>query len=181
MLFDFLGRVGKFFLAACIFYGISSGSYAGYKQNRLVVWVNLEGNSDDLNVDEVISKFIKSKRIDSECGVRWEDWGSTLYMKKRPDGITNELIQKVFVDGDKPSLRRLNKSLRSFRDSEIDTKDGLDGVMVYSNKNGPHLMNFVAGRKNVKTYPLSSDNSSPTVHDIEEAFCILLPPTTRAP
>lgn len=166
---------------ACLLFGWSLRSVAGYRDDRLVVWVNLEEGSRDSNVDEVIFNFIHSGRIDSSCGVRWEEWGSTLYMKKRPNGITNDLIRRVFIEKDGSSLRRLNYFLKSFKDSEGGVDEGLDGVVVYSNKGGARMMNFVTGRKKVKSYSLASSNYLVKAQDIEDAFCVLLPPTTRAP
>ena len=102
-------------------------------------------------------------------------------MKKRPDGITNELIRKVFIEKDGSSLRRLNYLLKSFKDAGNGVDEGLDGVVVYSNKGGPHMMNFITGRKKIKSYSLALNNSLVRAQDVEEAFCVLLPPTTRAP
>ncbi|MBJ2158385.1 hypothetical protein [Variovorax sp. IB41] len=164
-----------------LLYGYASNSFAGYREDRLVVWINLEEASDHLKVNKVIENFIISRRVDKECGVRWRDGGSILYMKKRPHQITNKLIREVFIQKKKAALQRLNYLLKSFRSPEDEVQDGLDGVMVYSNNNGPHMMNFVANRKTIKTYPLALKGSIPTAQDIEDAFCILLPSITRAP
>ncbi len=169
------------FAVTCLLLGHPLSSFAGYRDDRLVVWVNLESGSKGFNVDEVIRDFIHSGRVDSSCGVRWQQWGSTLYMKKRPDGITDDLIRKAFIEKDRPSLQRLNHLLKSFKDPEIGADEGLDGVVVYSSKGGPHMMNFITGRKKIKSYSLASNNSLVKAQDVEEAFCVLLPPTTRAP
>jgi hypothetical protein len=165
----------------CLLYGYALNSFAGYREDRLVVWINLEEASDHLNVSKVIANFINSRRVDTECGVHWRDGGSILYMKKRPHQITNDLIREVFIQRKEASLQRLNYLLKSFRGPEDGVRDGLDGVMVYSNNNGPHMMNFIANKKTIKAYPLALKNSTPTTRDIEDAFCILLPPITRAP
>lgn len=169
------------FAVACFLFGCHLRSFAGYRDDRLVVWVNLERDSQGVNVNEVIANFIRSGRIDSSCDVHWKGWGSILYMKKRPNGITDDLIRKVFVQKDGSSLRRLNHLLKSFKDTEVGVDEGLDGVVVYSSKGGPHMMNFITGRKKIKSYSLASNNSLVKAQDVEEAFCVLLPPTTRAP
>ncbi|HEX7866852.1 MAG TPA: hypothetical protein VF555_17990 [Variovorax sp.] len=102
-------------------------------------------------------------------------------MKKRPPGITDDLVKKVFIEKDRVSLKHLNRFLKSFRDAEREIDEGLDGIMVYSRKNGPKMMNFVTGRKKIKTFEMRSGDASPSAGDIEDAFCVLLPPVTRAP
>jgi hypothetical protein len=179
--FSLLKKTVLLLAAHYLLYGYASNSFAGYREDRLVVWVNLEEASDHLNVNKVIENFIISRRVDTECGVRWRDGGSILYMKKRPHQITNDLIREVFIQRKKTALQRLNYLLKSFRSPEDGVQDGLDGVMVYSNNNGPHMMNFITKRKTIKAYPLALKDSTPTTQDIEDAFCILLPPITRAP
>ena len=159
------------FSIACLFSGFSLHSFAGYRDDRLVVWVNLNEGQNKMLINNLIREFIESGRIDKECGVKWSDWGSILYMKKRPTGITDELIKKVFLEN----------LLKSFRDPEREIKEGLDGIIVYSGKNSPKMMNFVTGRKKIKTFHLASNKSSPSTRDVEDAFCVLLPPVTRAP
>jgi len=181
MIYLALKKVFIIFVVIFSFFWCPVSSFAGYRSDRLVVWINLEKDHDAFDVDGVIVNFIRSGRIDLECGVDWKDGGSMLYMKKRPVGITNDLAWKVFLKKDKVALRHLNYLLKSFRDAENGVDEGLDGVVIYSNKNGPHMMNLVAGKKKIKSYPLTSNNASLTAQDVEEAFCILLPPVTRAP
>ena len=168
-------------LAAFLLYGFSLRSFAGYRDDRLVVWVNLDESPHREVVNKVIKEFVESRRVDAECGVHWREWGSTLYMKKRPSGITDDLVKRAFLEKDRVSLRQLNRFLKSFRDAEREVDEGLDGIMVYSSKNGPRMMNFVTNRKKIKTFDMRSDGASPSAQDIEDAFCVLLPPVTRAP
>lgn len=168
-------------LAAFLLYGFPLRSFAGYRDDRLVVWVNLDESPHREVVNKVIKEFVESRRVDAECGVHWREWGSTLYMKKRPAGITDDLVKKAFLEKDRVSLRQLNRFLKSFRDAEREVDEGLDGIMVYSRKNGPRMMNFVTNRKKIKTFEMRSDGASPSAQDIEDAFCVLLPPVTRAP
>ena len=102
-------------------------------------------------------------------------------MKKRPAGITDDLVKRAFLEKNRVSLQQLNRFLKSFRDAEREVDEGLDGIMVYSRKNGPRMMNFVTNRKKIKTFEMRSDGASPSAQDIEDAFCVLLPPVTRAP
>ncbi|WP_432728051.1 hypothetical protein [Variovorax sp. W6] len=174
----------KFFIYIVVLLAFSSlpfTSLAGYRDDRLVMWVNLDEGSGGLDVSSTIREFIRSGRIDKECGVDWAAWGSALYMKKRPAGITNDLIKEVFLEKNKASLDKLDRLLRTFRDSENGVDEGLDGVVVYAGKKYPRMMNFVVGGKKIKTYKMTSDKSDPTIREIEEAFCVLLPPVTRAP
>ncbi|WP_418118145.1 hypothetical protein [Variovorax sp. 350MFTsu5.1] len=169
------------FLAAFLLWGSSSQSFAGYRDDRLVVWVNLDESPGRELINKMVKDFVESGRVDAECGVSWHEWGSVLYMKKRPPGITDELIRKVFIEKDRKSLQYLNRFLKSFRDADREIDEGLDGVIVYSKKNGPKMMNFVTGRKKIKTFEMRPGDASPSARDIEDAFCVLLPPVTRAP
>lgn len=178
---SFFNKLLISFFAIFVLYGFSLNSFAGYRDDRFVVWVNLDEGPHREIVNKVIKDFVESGRVDTECGVHWREWGSTLYMKKRPPGITDELVRKAFVEKDRASLQQLNRFLKSFRDAEREIDEGLDGIMVYSKKNGPRMMNFVTNRKKIKTFEMRGDGASPSARDIEDAFCVLLPPVTRAP
>jgi hypothetical protein len=169
------------FFIPLLFWIFSLPSFAGHRDDRHVVWVNLDEGQNGLFINDVIREFIESGSIDKECGINWSGSGSTLYMKKRPPGITNELIKKAFLEKNEKSLRDLNKFLKSFRDIKGEINEGLDGVVVYSVSGNPRMMNFVTGRKKIKTFHLASKKSSPSTQDVEDAFCVLLPPVTRAP
>src|ERR1700741_4471612 len=90
-----------YFSVIFILWGLSLQSFAGYRDDRHVVWVNLDGSPNGMLINSTIKEFIESGRIDKECGIKWSDWGSTLYMKKRPTGITNDLVKKAFFEKDK--------------------------------------------------------------------------------
>jgi hypothetical protein len=156
-------------------------SHAGFRDDHALAWVNLDGASDHFRVDQKIIDFANSDRIDSMCGINWTRNSSVLYIKTRPKKLTDSLLHRVFFDQEKSAFKELSDMLRSFRDENAEVHDGLDGVMIYSSKNGPRMMSFTKGKKKVVEYSLKSNSSKLKTNDIEEAFCALMPPITRAP
>jgi cell division protein FtsW (lipid II flippase) len=75
MIYLALKKVFIIFVVIFSFFWCPVSSFAGYRSDRLVVWINLEKDRDAFNVDGVIVNFIRSGRIDLECGVDWKDGG----------------------------------------------------------------------------------------------------------
>jgi len=158
---------------------LSTTSFAGFRDDHFVAWVNL-GGVDDQEITRKIDDFANSDRIDLVCDINWKNNDSILYVKTRPAGITDELVRKVFLKRDESSFLKLSNALRSFRDVDANVRHGLDGVVVYSGGRAPRMMSFTTGERRIKTRSIELKSSSET-KDVEDAFCAVLPPIVRAP
>jgi hypothetical protein len=171
------GKLRKaFFLFAFAF---SSLSYAGYAGGPYVVWVNLDRSIDGKRVDKIIANFATRKSVN--CDGQWKMGDSLLYMVARPSSISDSLIEDVFLRNDKIQMKRLSLALKNHRDADFPSHEGLDGIIIYSNKRDAKIMSFTKGRRKVESLRIASQGELPPKKDIEDAFCALLPPITRAP
>ena len=174
-------KVGFCFVIFSCFFNFNSTSHAGFRDDHALAWVNLDGAADQFGIDQKIVDFANADRIDSICGINWTRNNSILYIKKRPQKITDSLLHRVFFDQEKSAFKELSNVLRNFRDNDAEVYDGLDGVIIYSSKNGPRMMSFTKGGKKVMERSLKFDSSKLRTEDIEQSFCALMPPITRAP
>lgn len=153
--------------------------FAGYAGGPYVLWVNLDHSSGKEWVDGVIANFATSKPVG--CAGEWKMGDSLLYMKKRPPLINNELVEDVFLRKNRDQKKQLNLALKSYRDIDFRHHDGLDGVIVYTSEGGAKMMSLTTGKNKIESVAVASHGNSPVKEDIENAFCALLPPITRAP
>lgn len=157
----------------------SSFSYAGYAGGPYVVWVNLDRSTNGKRVDKIIANFATSKS--ANCDGQWKMGDSLLYMVERPSSISDSLVEDVFLRNDKIQMKRLSLALKNHRDADFPSHEGLDGVLIYSNKRDAKMMSFTKGKRKVESVRLASQGEFPSKKDIEDAFCALLPPITRSP
>ena len=75
-------------MAATLVTGLPS-AHAGWVEGPYVVWVNLPKTQA---VDARIKAFVDADR--EQC---WSD-GALLYMRKRPEGVTDELARQAVVE-----------------------------------------------------------------------------------
>ncbi|RSZ32701.1 MULTISPECIES: hypothetical protein [unclassified Variovorax] len=153
-------------------------SFAGYAGGPYVVWVNLDRSSDGKEVDRIIVDFLANKSV--ECDGQWKMGDSLLYMKRRPPSIDDGLVRDVFLGKKKTKMKQLDAALRSYRDAEFPHHDGLDGIIVYSRQPEMKIMSFTVRTRRVESVAVASQGNIPMKEDVEEAFCALLPPITRA-
>jgi len=165
-----------FFIFALAF---SPFSFAGYAGGPYVVWVNLDRSVNGKRVDKIIANFATSKSVN--CGGQWKMGDSLLYMVARPSSISDSLVEDVFLRNDKIQMKRLSLALKNHRDADFPSHEGLDGVVIYSNKRDAKIMSFTKGRRKIESVRIASPGELPSKQDIEDAFCALLPPITRAP
>lgn len=64
-----------------------------------------------------------------------------VYVKKRPKAITSELIASS-VQGNRDSLKRLRKALRTYRDSEVER--GFDGLVAFKNEGSEYTLTTIS-------------------------------------
>lgn len=158
---------------------LPSIAVAGYAGGPYVVWVNLDHSLKRVVVDQMIADFAVGKSVN--CDDRWKVGDSLLYMKRRPLLIDDELVMDVFLKKSKAKLRRLNAALKNYRDAEFPHHEGLDGLIVYAGQPEMKLMSFTTGGRQIESISIASKVDVPSKEDVEEAFCALLPPITRAP
>lgn len=169
-------RWGVRFTCLLVF-GFSSSVLAGSVSGPNVVWVNLDPSADAERVDNIIASFASNRKTD--CHGHWFPSASLLYMKKRPQQIDNELIRDVFLKKKSSQRKRLNLALREYKDAEA--YDGFDGIIVYSRSTNSKMMRLTTGKNKIEEFALSMNGHTPEKQDIEDAFCVLLPPITRLP
>jgi len=138
---------------------------AGDAGGPYVIWVNLSNN---YSIDAMLDKRLQDNddRIPPD---------SIFLFRKRPTGITNDLVRKAVVKNDKAAIKKLDKLVR--KPFEDFTK-GFDGIIVYDEESGARLSSTTRGwntfyREKLK---LPEDPNS-----IWELFCTLIPEVTRKP
>ena len=68
-----------------------------------------------------------------------------VYLRQRPKAITPKLI-KDSIDSDKKALEKLRKTLRTFRNSEID--QGFDGLVVFKSEGTSFELTAISSIRN---------------------------------
>ena len=157
----------------------TSFAFAGYAGGPYVVWVNLDHSPDKRRIDGVIADYATSKAVN--CDGQWKMGDSLLYMKKRPPLIDNDLVEGVFLRKNSAQKKRLNFALRNYRDIDFHHHDGLDGIIAYTTQGDAKMMSLTTGKNKIESVTIASHGNRPAKEDIEDAFCALLPPITRAP
>ena len=109
---------------------------------------------------------------DDFCGEPARGW--IIYIKKRPNGLSNELIRSAVDQRDAQAVHLIAKTLSNFRDINID--GGLDGVIAYTETKSPHMTSVDAHRK-IKSSKIIKDPSDPK--QVFAAFCEVLPEVYR--
>lgn len=143
------------------------------------MWVNLDHSSDKERINKVISSYATSKPVN--CDGLWRMGDSLLYMKKRPPLIDDYLVDGVFLKKEIAQRKRLNAALKNYKDADFRINDGLDGVIMYTTQGIPRMMRLTTGKNRIESITLALRDGRPLKEDIEDAFCALLPPITRAP
>jgi len=158
-------------LVASIFIDLASGqAVAGSAEGPFVIWSNL-GSADKNIINGIIKNYLLSG--DDLC---WEPSSSGMYMTKRPAEMTDDLIRDAVILKKRAAIEKLNRQLLKYEHST--TWTGFDGVIVYTDQNGPRLTSFTVKSKKIKTVEIPDiDNSG----DIRFAVCGVMPPITRAP
>jgi len=167
-------------VALPFYFLLPMNSVAGARSDHFVAWGSLGVDTGNRELVEKIKEFASSDRVDSVCGIQWENNDSILYLNNRVLRIPDDLLRKVFIERDTASFSALSHALRSFRHPERNVRDGLDGIVFYDGEKSFRMMSFTVGTRRVKTYPQVLTASAKT-NEIERAFCSLLPPIVRAP
>lgn len=154
-------------------------AFAGYAGGPYVVWVNLDHSSERGRIDKVVGEYATAKSVN--CAGRWKMGDSLLYMKKRPPSIGDDLVEDVFLRKKQESKKQLSSALRNYKDVDFRHVDGLDGIIVYTTEGGARMMSLTTGKRKIESVAIASHGKPPVKGDIEDAFCALLPPITRAP
>lgn len=156
---------------------LSTSGWAGSVSGPNVVWVNLDPSDDAERVNNIIASFVNNRKTD--CHGNWFPGASLLYMKKRPRQISDELVEDVLLRKKSSQRKRMNLALREYKDAAA--YDGFDGIIVYSRSVNSTMMRLTTGKNKIEKFSLSVNGSTPEKQDIEDAFCVLLPPITRLP
>jgi hypothetical protein len=145
----------------------SAGSPAG----PYLVWANLHENTKS-EITTKIKAFTQTQENGSFCEEHAAEW--IMYIKKRPKGMSNELLAKAIDQNDDTAKQLIKRNLLSFREQPID--NGLDGIIAYSEHNKPHMISIDAHGK-IKRSKTIRDINSP--HEISTAFCSVMPEIYR--
>lgn len=159
------------FLVASIAIALSSEqATAGLVDGPFVIWENLGKAKKDI-MDTKVKQYLNSG--DDLC---WEMGSSLMYMRKRPAEINDELIRDGLILKKRAAIEKLNRQLLKYKSSPI--WKGFDGIIAYTDQNGPRLTSFTVGSKKIKSVEISDINIP---GDIRFAVCGVMPPITRAP
>lgn len=141
---------------------ISHDSNAGFAGGPYFLFVNTSNNK---KIDEIINKKISEREDCSKPDMQLID---------TPDWISQELINKAMVAGDKKAISKLDTLIRKKHPDY--SMQGLDGIILYSEDPKPQFSNFVRGRK-----VILKDRLAKSANDdaIWKAFCLMVPPITR--
>ena len=158
-------------------FGFGTLALAGSVSGPNVVWVNLDQSGDAERVNNIVASFVNNR--ETSCHGNWFPGVSLLYMKKRPQQISDELVWDVFLRKKSSQRKRLNLALREYKDAAA--YDGFDGIIVYSRSKNSTMMRLTTGKNKIEKFALSINGKTPEKQDVEDAFCVLLPPITRLP
>lgn len=161
-------RIGVVCLSLSLIFFAASVS-AGMVNEPNIVYANLS-EAQDRAVDSALKQAINS--ANPEC---WVKGAGLIYMKKRPPGITDELIKRALFQGRLSAKRGLSKALLSYRDDEV---SGFDGVVIYADKPVPRFVSMTAKTLAVNSQQIADAHNR---NDIELAFCAIKPDVVRAP
>ncbi|MGW8391053.1 hypothetical protein [Pseudoduganella sp. HUAS MS19] len=141
---------------------VSNNSIAGFAGGPYFLFINSANNK---KIDEIINKKISEKEDCSKPDMQIID---------TPDWISQELINKAMVAGDKKAISKLDTLIRKKHPDY--SMQGLDGIILYSENPMPQFSNFVRGRK-----VILKDRLGKSANDeaIWSAFCLMVPPITR--
>ncbi len=136
---------------------------AGLAGGPFIVWVNL-GTKDAPAADDAMRAALAGVTPDAPC---WTT-DALLYMRKRPPGITDELVRRALLRHD----ANAQASLRVLLKKPFDEVPAFDGVVAYTDGEAPTLVSMSA-RGRVKSEAIASPTGEaawlPT-------FCNVLPP-----
>ena len=153
-------------MAATLVTGLPSAQ-AGWVEGPYVVWVNLPKTQA---VDARIKAFVDADR--EQC---WSD-GALLYMRKRPEGVTDELARQAVVERQPQAQARLRQLL----DRGVDELPALDGLVVYwQGPQGQPMMGSWSRLKGRVRHASALGAQGQLA--LSETFCQVLPPISRKP
>lgn len=105
----------------------------------------------------------------------WDAKESLIYMKKRPDGLIDNLAREALVKREGGAIKKLNKILHNY--SDRDTK-GLDGIIAFDSSSEPRMVGLTTGKTVPVVDYIDQKNSS---NALEVSFCMVMPETVRQP
>lgn len=160
----------KLINVSLLFFSISTTfCYAGDPGGPNIVWVNLDGH-DTQPIDIVIKKIILAKN--PMC---WNASQSYIYMKTRPEGITDILVTQALIKRNSIATKKLNYLLKQYNDSTV---NGFDGLIAYTPNPRPTMIGLTTGRKK----PLIDFIEDPkNTNHVEASFCMVMPDIVTKP
>lgn len=139
---------------------------AGSVEGPYLVWMNL-GGAQHAQADESVREFINGPQR-----LCWPD-DALLYMRKRPAGITTELVRRALLKNEAHAQRTLRRVLRH----PYDQVPGFDGVVAYVPLPEPRLVGL-GMQGALKSHPLRSATGELAWGPV---FCQVMPPISRQP
>lgn len=154
-------------IAVCCLLFLSFPTYvqAGDPGGPYVVWVNLSKNSE---IDKMLDKRLQDDddRIPSTA---------SFLFRRRPNGMTNELVYKAVIKDDKVARKLLSKMIRQpFKEFD----KGFDGIIIYDEEKVPRFSVMLRDSYDVYKEIIPSPKKPGAIWD---AFCTMMPEVTRKP
>ncbi len=137
---------------------------AGLPGGPYVVWVNF-GTKNPSAADDAIRAALDSDEPGKPC---WNT-DALLYMRKRPPGVTDELVRRALLGHD----AKARASLRALLKKPFDEVPAFDGVIAYTDAVVPTLVSMDA-RGQLHSEPIAASASGEAAW--LPAFCDVLPP-----
>jgi hypothetical protein len=150
----------------------NSPAFAGMPDGPYIVFADLSKNSEQ-KISSILKSYMDSDRQGKFCEEISRN--PIIFLKKRPNGLDNAILQKAIIKKDKASINSIQKTLTQYQ-MPPDIQDGLDGVIVYDESNGPAMLSIGLRSKKIRIFKIQNTDNSESVID---AFCTVIPPTLR--
>ena len=132
-----------------------------------LVWINLAQNPGTANLQ--IRSYISSQG--TAC---WDKPTSLLFIRDKPQALSDELVVRALVNGDEAAKDKLNSILKT--PFGADAIGGFDGIMLYADKPSPRLYSMGIGDRTVKAADVGQGAGK---ESLEARFCELIPVAKR--
>jgi hypothetical protein len=148
---------------------LSVQSFAGDAGGPNIVWANL-AKKDALKIDKNITAIVRA-----DNPMCWDASESHIYMKKRPAGLSNDLVREALVKNNSAAIKKISNILRNYRDEYT---VGLDGIIAYVSDEPLRMIGLTTGDTKQDIDLIDPKND---LNALEASFCMVMPKTVRKP
>lgn len=146
---------------------IIMSSAASAAMGPYVVWINLAQNPGTANLK------IRA-HISSEDGACWDKPTSLLFIRDKPQAISDELVVRALINRDEAAKDQLNSILKT--PFGADAIGGFDGIMLYTDKPSARLYSMGIDDRTVKVADIGKGAGK---ESLETRFCEVIPVAKR--